>query len=66
MSHSEYIREPIAEFFGVLILITLGAGVDCSVVLTTNPKVSPTPKGVSTTALHRNAPLADRDLSFVK
>lgn len=44
---SEYIREPAAEFFGVMILIIFGAGVDCQVVLSANTNVASTPKGVS-------------------
>lgn len=43
----EYIREPFAEFLGVMILIIFGAGVDCQVVLSTNTGVAPSPKGVS-------------------
>lgn len=43
---SEWIREPAAEFFGVMILIIFGNGVDCQTVLGANPNVSAGPKGV--------------------
>jgi len=36
-------REP---FLGVCVLIIFGTGVDCQVVLSTNPNVSPSPRGV--------------------
>jgi len=39
------IREPMAEFLGVAILIIFGAGVDCQVVLSGNSNVAPSPKG---------------------
>lgn len=45
--HSEIIREPMAEFFGVMILIIFGNGVDCQVVLSGNTAVASSPKGVS-------------------
>ncbi|KAJ3524467.1 hypothetical protein NM688_g8556 [Phlebia brevispora] len=41
----EIIREPMAEFFGVLILIVFGNGVDCQTVLSANTKVASSPKG---------------------
>ncbi|KAK7690298.1 hypothetical protein QCA50_006955 [Cerrena zonata] len=41
----EWIREPAAEFFGVMILIIFGNGVDCQVVLGSNTSISATPKG---------------------
>lgn len=41
----ELIREPAAEFFGVMILIIFGNGVDCQSVLSANTSVSSTPKG---------------------
>ncbi|CCL98851.1 uncharacterized protein FIBRA_00857 [Fibroporia radiculosa] len=41
----ELLREPAAEFFGVMILIFFGTGVDCQVVLSANTNVAPTPKG---------------------
>ncbi|KAH9851504.1 aquaporin [Lenzites betulinus] len=41
----EYIREPAAEFLGVMILIIFGAGVDCQVVLSGNTGVASSPKG---------------------
>jgi hypothetical protein len=44
---SQLVREPAAEFLGVMILIIFGTGVDCQVVLSTNPGVAASPKGVS-------------------
>ncbi|KAI0632398.1 aquaporin [Trametes polyzona] len=41
----EYLREPAAEFFGVMILIIFGAGVDCQVVLSADSRVASSPKG---------------------
>ncbi|KAF7796448.1 hypothetical protein EIP86_007625 [Pleurotus ostreatoroseus] len=41
----EIIREPMAEFFGVLILIVFGNGVDCQTVLSANTGVASSPKG---------------------
>ncbi|KAI0771203.1 aquaporin [Trametes elegans] len=41
----EYIREPAAEFFGVMILIIFGNGVDCQVVLSADTRVASSPKG---------------------
>ncbi|KZT67246.1 major intrinsic protein superfamily membrane channel protein [Daedalea quercina L-15889] len=41
----EILREPMAEFFGVMILIIFGAGVDCQVVLSANTSVAPSAKG---------------------
>ena len=46
-SYSEYIREPAAEFFGVMILIIFGNGVDCQTVLSKNTAVAAAPFGVS-------------------
>lgn len=46
-SSSEYLREPVAEFFGVMILIIFGNGVDCQVVLSGNTGVASSAKGVS-------------------
>ena len=40
-------REPMAEFAGTAVFIMIGTGVDCSVVLSTDPAVASTPKGVS-------------------
>jgi glycerol uptake facilitator-like aquaporin len=40
------LREPFAEFAGVMILIIFGVGVDCQVVLTGDPTVSSGAKGV--------------------
>jgi len=39
------LREPIAEFFGVMILIIFGNGVDCQVVLSSVPGVASSGKG---------------------
>lgn len=36
----------MAEFFGVMILIIFGAGVDCQVVLSSDTAVAPSQKGV--------------------
>ena len=44
---SEYIKEPAAEFFGVMILIIFGNGVDCQTVLSKNTAVASAPLGVS-------------------
>lgn len=41
------LREPMAEFAGVMILIVFGVGVDCQVVLSGNPGVAASAKGVS-------------------
>lgn len=41
----EYIREPAAEFFGVMIIIIFGTGVDCQVVLSGNSAVASSSKG---------------------
>lgn len=40
-----FIREPFAEFLGVVILIIFGNGVNCQVVLSANPNVAPSPRG---------------------
>ncbi|KAF8799028.1 aquaporin [Phlegmacium glaucopus] len=40
-----FIREPFAEFLGVVILIIFGTGVDCQVVLSGNPNVASSPRG---------------------
>lgn len=45
--YSEYIKEPAAEFFGVMILIIFGNGVDCQTVLSKNTAVASAPLGVS-------------------
>ena len=45
---SEIICEPVAEFFGVMILVIFGAGVNCQVTLSSSASVSASPKGVST------------------
>jgi len=41
------IREPFAEFLGVVILIIFGNGVNCQAVLSANPSVAPSPRGDS-------------------
>lgn len=41
------IREPAAEFLGVMILIIFGTGVVCQVTLSGNTDVAPSQKGVS-------------------
>jgi len=43
--YKQMLREPMAEFTGVMILIIFGVGVDCQVVLSTNPGVAAAPKG---------------------
>lgn len=60
MIYSELIREPAAEFFGVMILIIFGNGVDCQSVLSANTSVSSTPKGVSSLHLLALFLLIDR------
>lgn len=42
----QIIREAAAEFLGVMILILFGNGVDCQVVLSGNPGVASSSKGV--------------------
>lgn len=42
----EVIREPVAEFFGVMILILFGNGVDAQVSLSANTAVVSGSKGV--------------------
>lgn len=39
----------MAEFLGVAVFVAIGAGADCSVVLSTDPNVASTHKGVSIT-----------------
>ncbi|KAL4080718.1 major intrinsic protein superfamily membrane channel protein [Scleroderma citrinum] len=41
----ESFREPFAEFFGTMILITLGCGGNCQVILSSNTAVASSPKG---------------------
>ena len=43
-------REPMAEFAGVAVFLIIGTGADCQVVLSTNPAISSSPKGVSRTS----------------
>ena len=43
----EHIRQPAAEFFGTMILVIFGCGGNCQVVLSSNPAVASSPKGVS-------------------
>jgi len=42
----QMIREPAAEFFGVMIIIIFGNGVDCQVVLSGDPGVASSAHGV--------------------
>ncbi|PPR07832.1 hypothetical protein CVT24_003109 [Panaeolus cyanescens] len=39
------LREPLAEMIGVATFVIIGTGVDCSVVLSTNPSVVSSPRG---------------------
>ena len=55
---SEYIKEPAAEFFGVMILIIFGNGVDCQTVLSKNTAVASAPLGVSTIVPYPECDLA--------
>jgi len=41
----EHLREPAAEFFGIMFLIIFGVGGDLQVTLSSNPNVAPTAKG---------------------
>ncbi|KIK55578.1 hypothetical protein GYMLUDRAFT_248614 [Collybiopsis luxurians FD-317 M1] len=41
----KYIREPAAEFAGVMLLVIFGCGVNCQVNLSSNTGVSASPKG---------------------
>ncbi|CDO69991.1 hypothetical protein BN946_scf184973.g1 [Trametes cinnabarina] len=43
--YRDLIKEPVAEFFGVMILIIFGTGVDCQVILSRNTKVAAVPFG---------------------
>lgn len=43
----EIIREPAAEFLGTAILVIFGTGAQCQVLLSSNPGVASSPKGVS-------------------
>ncbi|KAF5339654.1 hypothetical protein D9758_015590 [Tetrapyrgos nigripes] len=45
----QWLREPAAEFAGVMILVIFGAGVGCQVNLSTNTGVASSPKGDYTT-----------------
>jgi glycerol uptake facilitator-like aquaporin len=40
-------REYVAEFAGVAVFVIMGTGGDCQVVLSTDPAISSSPKGVS-------------------
>ena len=40
-------REPMAEFAGVAVFLVIGTGADCQVVLSTDPAIASSPKGVS-------------------
>lgn len=44
--YRQMIREPAAEFTGVMLLVIFGTGVDCQVVLSSSTAVAPSPKGV--------------------
>jgi len=50
--YSQILREAAAEFAGVMILVIFGNGVVCQVVLSGNPAVVATPKGVSNLTGH--------------
>ncbi|KAK7015829.1 aquaporin-like protein [Favolaschia claudopus] len=43
--YRDMLREPIAEFLGVAILVIFGCGVNCSVLLSSAPGISSYPKG---------------------
>ncbi|KAJ8700792.1 hypothetical protein PTI98_003784 [Pleurotus ostreatus] len=43
--YRQWLREPMAEFAGTMILVIFGNSVDCQVVLSTNPGVAASPKG---------------------
>jgi len=43
--YREMIREPVAEFLGVAILVIFGTGVDCQVVLSADSRVASFPRG---------------------
>ncbi|KAF5384163.1 hypothetical protein D9615_003364 [Tricholomella constricta] len=43
--YKQFLREYVAEFTGVVLLIIFGAGANCQVVLSSNPGVSSAPKG---------------------
>lgn len=43
--YKQLLREPVAEFAGVAILVIFGAGVECQVVLSANLTVAASPKG---------------------
>ncbi|KAG6840841.1 hypothetical protein C0991_003788 [Blastosporella zonata] len=45
-SYKQMLREPVAEFAGVMLLTIFGLGVNCQAVLSSNPAVSASPKGV--------------------
>ena len=47
LSFREYFREPCAEFFGVMLFIIFGTGVNCQVSLGGNTLVASSPHGVS-------------------
>ena len=44
---SEIMREPMAEFAGVAVFLIIGTGVDCQVVLSTDPAIASSQRGVS-------------------
>ncbi|TFK28497.1 putative aquaporin 4, partial [Coprinopsis marcescibilis] len=45
MRFRQMMREPVAEFLGVAMLVMFGNGVNCQVVLSTNPGVASSPQG---------------------
>ena len=51
------LKEPLAEFFGVMIIILFGAGVDCQVVLSGNSDVASSQKVVRIRILPSLLPL---------
>ena len=46
-------REPMAEFAGVAVFLIIGTGVDCQVVLSTDPAIASSQKGVSRVSRER-------------
>ena len=46
-SFSEVIHKPMADFAGIALFVMIGTGVDCSVMLLTDPAVASSLKGVS-------------------
>ena len=50
---SEIMREPMAEFAGVAVFLIIGTGVDCQVVLSTDPAIASSQRGVSRVSRER-------------